>query len=424
MSEQGSLLGFLSDPRLAPYATGDIPVWLWSADATRILWGNPAAAAIFNAASSDRTDRAHHRSQRLGGAADRAARRHAAAWLSAAAGAAARFRRTLGRRADVHLLADFARRSHAGHPGGRDGKGRVAASAEGAGAAAAGRLRRAGCAVFVRWLAAARDARRASKAWPRHNPRRAWRRSARRHGARRRPRRRRQCRRPDFDRTPRRRRFDRAAGEFCDRPPQPSTAAEPPAVKLRRRQSPSSRQSPAAAPASLPRRTSEPPNRRKPSRGSRPCRRRPSAASRFASSGRWTTTSRFTLDSDEFKALIGPQAAAALGQPWSDLATALGLDPEGQVARAFASRDTWSGITVAFPVDGTDARMTVELSGLPVFDRDRNFRGYRGFGICRDVARINELTKTRRAASPAASAASSRRCSATSARRLRRCRRR
>ena len=52
MREQGSLLGFLSDPRLAPYATGDIPAWLWSADATRILWGNPAAAAIFNAASS------------------------------------------------------------------------------------------------------------------------------------------------------------------------------------------------------------------------------------------------------------------------------------------------------------------------------------------------------------------------------------
>src|SRR5882757_10287796 len=52
MREQGSLLGFLSDPRLAPYATGDIPVWLWSADATRILWGNPAAAAIFNAPSS------------------------------------------------------------------------------------------------------------------------------------------------------------------------------------------------------------------------------------------------------------------------------------------------------------------------------------------------------------------------------------
>src|SRR6476619_4002728 len=52
MREQGSILGFLTDPRLAPYAMGDIAVWLWSADATRILWGNPAAAAIFNAASS------------------------------------------------------------------------------------------------------------------------------------------------------------------------------------------------------------------------------------------------------------------------------------------------------------------------------------------------------------------------------------
>src|SRR3954467_878901 len=51
MREQGALLGFLSDPRLAPYATGNIPAWLWSADATRILWGNPAAAAIFNASS-------------------------------------------------------------------------------------------------------------------------------------------------------------------------------------------------------------------------------------------------------------------------------------------------------------------------------------------------------------------------------------
>ena len=112
--------------------------------------------------------------------------------------------------------------------------------------------------------------------------------------------------------------------------------------------------------------------------------------------------SRFTLGSDEFKALIGPQAAAALGQPWSDLATALGLDAEGQVARAFASRDTWSGINVAFPVDGSDARLGVELSGLPVFDRDRNFRGYRGFGVCRDVARINELTKARRTGLPAA----------------------
>src|SRR5205085_7408635 len=81
---------------------------------------------------------------------------------------------------------------------------------------------------------------------------------------------------------------------------------------------------------------------------------------------------------------------------------ALGLDPEGQVARAFASRETWSGITVAFPVDGMATRLAVELSGLPVFDRDRNFRGYRGFGVCREVGRIAELTQTHRPAARAA----------------------
>ncbi|MBN8966415.1 MAG: PAS domain S-box protein, partial [Rhizobiales bacterium] len=106
---------------------------------------------------------------------------------------------------------------------------------------------------------------------------------------------------------------------------------------------------------------------------------------------------RFTLDSDEFLALSGERTASALGHPWDEIVTALDLDPKGQIARAFASHETWSGITVAFPVDGADTRLAVEMSGLPVFDRDRNFRGYRGFGICRDVPRINALSEARRA---------------------------
>jgi hypothetical protein len=38
VSESKSLLLLLSDPRIALYATSHVPVWLWSADATRILW--------------------------------------------------------------------------------------------------------------------------------------------------------------------------------------------------------------------------------------------------------------------------------------------------------------------------------------------------------------------------------------------------
>ncbi len=42
---------------------------------------------------------------------------------------------------------------------------------------------------------------------------------------------------------------------------------------------------------------------------------------------------------------------------------------------------------IAWPVDASGERVSVELSGLPIFDRERSFQGYRGFGVCRDVAR-------------------------------------
>ncbi len=41
----------LNDPRLAAHALSPLPAWLWSADASRILWANPVAAEIFEAAS-------------------------------------------------------------------------------------------------------------------------------------------------------------------------------------------------------------------------------------------------------------------------------------------------------------------------------------------------------------------------------------
>jgi PAS domain S-box-containing protein len=105
---------------------------------------------------------------------------------------------------------------------------------------------------------------------------------------------------------------------------------------------------------------------------------------------------RFTIGSAEFIELIGPHSAAALGRPWNEIAAEFGLDPEGQIARAIASRDTWSGLTLAWPVDGGAKSLSVELSGLPVFDRDRAFRGYRGFGVCRDLGQLAALTQARR----------------------------
>jgi PAS domain S-box-containing protein len=105
---------------------------------------------------------------------------------------------------------------------------------------------------------------------------------------------------------------------------------------------------------------------------------------------------RFLLGSDEFTRLIGARTASGFGRLWSEIADAFGLDPEGRVLQAVATRDTWSGIALDWPVDG-GARLRVELSGLPMFDRARNFVGYRGFGVCRDLeglARLDALRRT------------------------------
>lgn len=105
---------------------------------------------------------------------------------------------------------------------------------------------------------------------------------------------------------------------------------------------------------------------------------------------------RFSLGSDEFTHLIGVQTTAAFSRKWSEVSTELTLDPEDHVAQAVATRATFSGILLHWPVDGVSGRLPVELSGLPVYGRDRTFAGYRGFGICRDLDGLTRLAAQRR----------------------------
>src|SRR5258708_14341392 len=60
---------------------------------------------------------------------------------------------------------------------------------------------------------------------------------------------------------------------------------------------------------------------------------------------------RFSLGSDEFTRLIGTHTAAGFGRIWSEIADVFGLDPDGRVLKAVATRDTWSGIPLHLPVD-------------------------------------------------------------------------
>jgi len=51
MTESEFQIACLSDPRLSAHALSPMPAWLWSTDASRILWANPTAAAVFEAAA-------------------------------------------------------------------------------------------------------------------------------------------------------------------------------------------------------------------------------------------------------------------------------------------------------------------------------------------------------------------------------------
>lgn len=104
---------------------------------------------------------------------------------------------------------------------------------------------------------------------------------------------------------------------------------------------------------------------------------------------------RFSIGSDEFSRLIGPRTAAGFGRPWSEIAEVFQLDPDGLFAAAIASRRTWSGITLLWPVDGPQQQLVVEMSGLPAQDRDGRYIGYRGFGVCRDLDTLNRLAALR-----------------------------
>ncbi|MEP9370785.1 PAS domain S-box protein [Mesorhizobium sp. KR1-2] len=99
----------------------------------------------------------------------------------------------------------------------------------------------------------------------------------------------------------------------------------------------------------------------------------------------WRTDAegRFSAISKEFADAVGAAAADVIGRRFRDVSNAFDLDPSGEIAGLLERRDTWSGRSVLWPVAGTGLKIPVDLAALPVYDRDRNFEGFRGFGVAR-----------------------------------------
>ncbi|MBB3147833.1 PAS domain S-box-containing protein [Phyllobacterium trifolii] len=102
----------------------------------------------------------------------------------------------------------------------------------------------------------------------------------------------------------------------------------------------------------------------------------------------------FSEISPEFSAAVGPQSASIIGRSFRAVAASHGFDENEEIAALLERRDTWSGRTVLWPIQGTDLRVPIELAALPIYSRDRAFLGFRGFG----VARMGDVTADPKAA--------------------------
>ena len=362
---------FLSDQRLAAHALSPLPVWLWSADATRVLWSNPGAAAIFDAASPGalaavRFDLEHAAAAqvlRLAGTLPQGG----AARLERLRGFGAGSDGTLPCLCSHFVLADntpavlVVATERAGEDMSLpDRAQRLLADIEWPAAifSADGELIAAGPTARERFgdksdliaLGAERFAREASL-------------------------------------------NGRAEGDIAGWPAILLRLGAGSTVTLLAAFVPPEQSAGAEIGFAV---TQAAPTDSGQASGDLPARRFPS---RFV----WQidAANRFTLGTEDFAKMLGPKTMAVLGRPWADVAAELKLDPQGAVANALAARGTWSGIVVPWPIEGEDQPLPIEMSGLPIFGRDREFAGYRGFGICRDVDRLTALEQRRAQATSA-----------------------
>ena len=101
----------------------------------------------------------------------------------------------------------------------------------------------------------------------------------------------------------------------------------------------------------------------------------------------------FSEVSREFADAVGPHAAQIAGTAFADVARRFNLDPDGKIAELLARRDTWSGRTIYWPVEGTSLTVPVDLAALPTYTRSREFDGFRGFGVVRLADAVEDPMK-------------------------------
>lgn len=159
-----------------------------------------------------------------------------------------------------------------------------------------------------------------------------------------------------------------AAGDAGPEPATEAMADPPPAMERQ--------------PAAVPDEAAAPPVAEEAPRRSVMAGRVPRELSRRPVRFLWQTDAadRFLFLSPGLSQVVG-RNAEIVGERWQDAASRLRLDPSQRIGRALAQRDTWSGQTAWWPIEGSNVRVPAELTALPIFGADHSFQGFRGFGV-------------------------------------------
>ncbi|UXN03968.1 ATP-binding protein [Bartonella sp. HY406] len=97
----------------------------------------------------------------------------------------------------------------------------------------------------------------------------------------------------------------------------------------------------------------------------------------------------FFIDvSPELETAVGPRFGDVIDKCFTSLAKEWNMDSNGAMRALLKSHKAWSERKIYWPVEGGESRVEIEFSALPIYSRDREFSGYRGFGI------INEAKMT------------------------------
>ncbi|MGD1037636.1 MAG: ATP-binding protein [Roseiarcus sp.] len=97
--------------------------------------------------------------------------------------------------------------------------------------------------------------------------------------------------------------------------------------------------------------------------------------------------------------------APEVGESLAALRARIGLDPTGDFAEAIAAHRTFSALRLGWPEPNRAKARIALISGTPIFDKERRFAGFRGFGLFTDETIFCEAgERTQGEASPPAAA--------------------